>query len=198
MSLTSSNLPFGKTIQVPIGTLKSNIISVIDKKLNHIDYLIKYVLNYSRHNNLHSVKINIHEKVETIVQNLQRVLISRQIKIINKINGQLIFADAQKIYTLFLNLIENSIYSIGMTGIIELSSECSDDSDSINIFIRDTGGGCANPEDVFKPFYTTKSFGTGMGLPIAKNLVEDHNGTLEIMRAEPGDTIFKISLPLAK
>jgi PAS domain S-box-containing protein len=176
----------------------SPILPVIQKELKHIDYLLQQVLNYSRHNNLHCIKLNIHDKVETIIQGLYPVLKTKQIKIINKIDNRIINADAQKIHSLFLTLIENSIDAIVENGIIEFSSECSDNSNVINIFIRDTGTGFDNPEYVFKPFYTTKSLGTGMGLAIAKNIIEDHHGSIELVSAKSGNTIFKFTLPLAE
>ena len=172
------------------------IVPTIQKELKHIDYLIQEVLNYSRHNSLHCIDFNIREKVKTIIAELYPILETQNIIIINNIDDIIIKADAQKIYSLFLTLIDNSIEAIGQNGIIEFFSQCSDNSDFIEIFIRDTGGGFVDPENAFKPFYTTKSTGTGMGLPIAKNLVEDHKGNIELLCGEPGNTIFKFSLPL--
>lgn len=174
------------------------ILPVVQKELKHIDYLIQEVLNYTRQSNLNFVRLNIREKVETIIHYLEPILKSKQIKIINKIDDWIIFADSQKIHTLFLTLIDNSVDSIGESGTIELSAGLAEDSNFINIFIGDSGEGFDKPEFVFKPFYTTKSSGTGMGLAITKNIIEDHHGTIELVSAEPGNTIFKVSLPLAK
>ena len=174
------------------------ILPVVQKELKHIDYLIQEVLNYTRQSNLNFVKLNIREKVETIIHYLQPILKSKQIKIINKIGDWIIYADSQKIHTLFLTLLDNSVDAIAKSGIIELSAAVAEDSNFINIFITDSGEGFDNPEYVFKPFYTTKSSGTGMGLAITKNIIEDHHGTIELVSAEPGNTIFKLSLPLAK
>ena len=173
------------------------ILPVIQKELKHIDYLIQEVLNYTRQNKLQLIKLNIREKVENIIRSIEPILLSKQIKIINKIEDRIIFADSQKIHSLLLTLLDNSIYAIGESGQIELFSECDESSNLINVFMRDTGEGFDNPVYVFKPFYTTKSLGTGMGLAIAKNIIEDHNGTIELISAEPGNTIFKISIPLA-
>jgi PAS domain S-box-containing protein len=174
------------------------ILPIVQNELKHIDYLIQEVLIYSRHNNLHCINFNIREKVENIITEMHPILETQNIKIINNINDKIINADAQKIYSLLLTLIDNSIEAIGQNGTIEFFSEYSDRIDFIDIFIRDTGGGFIDPENAFKPFYTTKSTGTGMGLPIAKNLVQDHKGSIELLCAEPGDTIIKFSLPLAE
>ena len=51
------------------------------------------------------------------------------------------------------------------------------------------------PEHAFEPFFTTKSRGTGLGLPLAKRIVEAHGGTIEIDTPPSGGTVVLISLP---
>jgi signal transduction histidine kinase len=64
-----------------------------------------------------------------------------------------------------------------------------------HVYIKDTGCGINNIKDIFEPFYSKKSTGTGLGLPIAKNIVERHNGVLKLVSSKPGETIFEIVLP---
>ncbi len=68
----------------------------------------------------------------------------------------------------------------------------------LRICVRDTGSGIGNDilPCVFEPFYTTND-GTGMGLTIAKGIVEDHGGTIDVRTEEREGTEFTISLPLA-
>jgi PAS domain S-box-containing protein len=181
----------------PVREESSYIISIIRKELRHIESLIKDIINYSRNGNLYFIKINIREKLETIIQNFQHNIENKQIVILNNLENITILGDAQKIQILFLSLLENSIDAIGMHGTIEISSKQTV-TKFVDIFIRDTGCGFDSTENLFKPFYTTKSTGTGMGLPIAKSLAEDQNGSIELIRAQAGDTVFKISLPLAE
>nr|MDA8166126.1 HAMP domain-containing sensor histidine kinase [Desulfobacteraceae bacterium] len=48
---------------------------------------------------------------------------------------------------------------------------------------------------IFEPFYTTKKNGTGLGLPIARKIIEAHGGLLEVADREGGGTVFRLKLP---
>ena len=171
-------------------------LSLIKKEINHIDRLLQDVLNYSRHSSLQFVSISMREKIDSIKQGLTPLLIEKQIEIINYIGKQKVFADAQKIQSLFSQLIDNSIEAIGNDGIIEFTSHINSEHELLDIFLKDNGCGFINPDKVFQPFYTTKSSGTGLGLAIAKKIVQQHNGSIKLVSSKPGETIFKISLPL--
>jgi signal transduction histidine kinase len=66
--------------------------------------------------------------------------------------------------------------------------------------VEDTGSGIDKEilDRIFEPYFSTKDVGTGLGLPIAKKIIEDHQGSLQI-RSEPRKgTKITIDLPLLK
>jgi signal transduction histidine kinase len=65
--------------------------------------------------------------------------------------------------------------------------------------VADTGPGIPpeNLERIFDPLFSTKSFGTGLGLPIVKQIVEQHGGTIRIDSEVAHGTRVRISLPLS-
>ena len=67
----------------------------------------------------------------------------------------------------------------------------------ICVSVRDAGPGLpgAIVDQLFEPFFTTKAEGTGMGLAIARSIVEAHGGTLAGENCEDGGALFTISLP---
>jgi signal transduction histidine kinase len=72
-------------------------------------------------------------------------------------------------------------------------------SDQLEIAVSDTGPGIA-PDilpRIFEPLFSTKSFGTGLGLPTVKQLVEQHRGTISIDSKPGHGAVVRISLPIS-
>jgi signal transduction histidine kinase len=65
--------------------------------------------------------------------------------------------------------------------------------------VTDTGPGVdeMSRERIFFPFYTTKTKGSGVGLSMAKKIVNSHRGSIEIGRAPEGGAVFTVRLPVA-
>jgi signal transduction histidine kinase len=75
-----------------------------------------------------------------------------------------------------------------------------DFSEYIEIEVADTGPGIreTNKSKIFEPYFTTKSEGTGMGLTIAKKIVEDHGCTIDVHSRANIGAVFVFSLPVVK
>jgi signal transduction histidine kinase len=104
--------------------------------------------------------------------------------------------DANLIKQALLNLMINSVQA--MEGGGELILRVSARRANAVIEVIDTGPGVAlaDAEKIFQVYYSTKRGGTGLGLPTARRIVREHNGTLRV-ESEPGrGTLFVISLPL--
>ncbi len=107
--------------------------------------------------------------------------------------------DPAQINQVLLNLLLNAIQSMDKPGVIRVALRQNDD-DVLDITVSDEGKGIA-PEhlpNIFRPFFTTKGHGTGLGLSLARRIVESHGGTI---RAEstPGEgTRFTVELPIRR
>lgn len=119
-----------------------------------------------------------------------------------------IYADPGSLRQLFMNIIMNSMYYTPERGSIIIMSEMStgirgkkflEDMPSITVTVTDTGAGIPADlvEKVFDPFFTTKPVGegTGLGLSICHKIVEDHNGSINLVSEEGKGTTFDIRLP---
>jgi nitrogen fixation/metabolism regulation signal transduction histidine kinase len=108
-------------------------------------------------------------------------------------------ADKDQLIRAINNLLQNSIQAFDSKkdGVIKISIEVEDDFCKISI--KDNGKGI--PADrqnkVFVPYFTTKSTGTGIGLSITKQIIENHNGKIYFESQENKGTIFFVELPLA-
>ena len=105
--------------------------------------------------------------------------------------------DCNKIQEVLLNLLLNSISSIDRYGKISIELREHNEKE-LEILFSDTGKGIKQEHlpQVFRPFFTTKKRGTGLGLSICKNIVDAHNGSIDVESAENKGTTFLIRLPV--
>lgn len=105
-------------------------------------------------------------------------------------------ADPDYLKQVLLNLILNGLQAMPEGG--RLTIETSIRDGRMRLSVNDTGEGIA-PENlarIFEPYFTTKSEGSGLGLPIARRIVESHGGTIEVASQTGTGTRFDIVLPL--
>ncbi len=108
-------------------------------------------------------------------------------------------ADAEQIKTCFSNLMINAVQAMpeGGTLTVTLSEASQDASEPLRITFADSGTGIApeNLTQIFEPYYSTKDTGIGLGLPLTKKIIEEHQGQITV-ESEPGrGTIFTVTLP---
>ena len=103
--------------------------------------------------------------------------------------------DQIKIRQMLLNLLKNAWEAVPVPGGKKTVSACPKNP-GISINIQDIGCGIS-PEHqatIFQPFFTTKESGTGLGLPIVKQIAEAHNGSISLESSPDHGTIFHIFL----
>ncbi len=104
-------------------------------------------------------------------------------------------ADADQIKRVLLNVINNALEAMHEGG--ELRLHTTAESGGIAIRIEDDGPGVADVERIFEPHYTTKVKGTGLGLAIARQIVDEHGGTIAAESVLGRGTSVRIFLPSA-
>jgi two-component system sensor kinase FixL len=106
-----------------------------------------------------------------------------------------IAADPGLLQIVFLNLLVNGAQAAREGGAIRVIVDAADTHCSVKV--KDNGPGIGNDvrDKIFTPFFTTKSRGSGLGLPTAKRLVEAHRGTIEIQCPPDGGTVVTVQLP---
>lgn len=111
-----------------------------------------------------------------------------------------VYADKTQLNRLFTNLVQNAMQAIppGNTGRVDIAT--TQDDDYVTIMIKDNGGGI--PENVkkfiFTPNFTTKSSGTGLGLAMSKNIVEQMQGDIWFESEENEGATFYVKFKLLK
>jgi len=173
---------------------KQRRFNIIRKEVNRLDNLVKEVLLYSRQMNLVYTEFILFNLIDNILLQLKPHFEEKKVNVFNNLEKITIKADSEKLKQVFINLILNSVDAVNENGTIEFYSDNSDGK--INIYLKDNGCGISEPEKVFEPFFTTKNLGTGLGLPISQNIVEQHSGIMKVASSKPGETVFCITIPI--
>jgi signal transduction histidine kinase len=103
--------------------------------------------------------------------------------------------DEFRIGQVFRNLFENSVAACGENPSIHV--HCENGDGTLKVIVRDNGPGldAEQRENVFQPFFTTKSKGTGLGMAIVKRIIDAHGGEIRVGDSEQGAE-FRMVLPL--
>lgn len=106
-----------------------------------------------------------------------------------------IMADPELLKIVFVNLLVNGAQAMRGTGVLRVFVASVDSH--CRVSFQDSGPGIPSDvrENIFTPFFTTKSGGSGLGLPTAKRLIEAHAGTIRIECPPDGGTTVTLELP---
>jgi signal transduction histidine kinase len=143
---------------------------------------------------------DLNTTVEDAVIQARQQAMSRPIEIVLKKDPELgeIQHDSNQVRQVLMNLLLNAIQAIEGPGRITVETEAQELGASIAI--SDTGRGIP-PEhlpSIFRPFYTTKGNGTGLGLSFARRIVEEHQGHIEVTSVVGKGSKFVVSLPVCR
>jgi len=103
----------------------------------------------------------------------------------------------EKLKQVFLNLVKNASEAVSSGEHVSIRSRQSGDNAEITISDEGIGIPEKNQANVFAPFFTTKKFGTGLGLSVSKRIINEHKGCSIGLKSQEGKgTSFKITMPL--
>lgn len=104
----------------------------------------------------------------------------------------IIYADEGQISQIFINLIKNALQA-GAKNIVITGSI--DAADNVTIEVANDGEPISlkSREQIFVPFFTTKSDGSGIGLSISRQIMRQHNGSISLVRSDDNETVFALT-----
>jgi len=141
---------------------------------------------------------NLNTTVEHAVMLARQQVLSKPIKIELQKATKLpeVEHDSDQMHQVLLNLLLNAVQAMDGPGVVQVKVGCAEGCASI--VVRDNGRGISaqHLSNIFRPFYTTKGNGTGLGLSLARRIVEDHHGRIDVSSQVGNGSTFTVLLPL--
>ena len=180
-----------------------DLFEYISEEVKRLNLLVNNFLSFAREPKLNPKLVDLNLVIKKAVTAIEREISDQKIEIdcqdVTKLE-QFIF-DEDAIQQVLFNLLINSIQAIDQTGKIEIGLTKTDlkGQSYAKLTVSDNGSGIEGDlSRIFEPFYSTKSSGSGLGLPISKQIIEKHGGWIEV-ESQPGEgTVFRFFLPIRR
>ena len=173
------------------------------EEIKKIESLLKSLLNFAKPPKPSFSLTDVNDVVEKTADFVYKKPVSNKsgkVNIIKDLDANLpkTLADPMQLQQIFLNLFLNAFQAMPDGGDLNIKTLYDANIEEILVEVRDSGRGIDNNarNNIFQPFFTTKSKGTGLGLAITKQLVEQHGGEICFDSTKGRGTTFYISLPV--
>jgi PAS domain S-box-containing protein len=177
-------------------------LNVIIREAYRCKGVIDGLLSFSRKSDGTISSVDVNELMKEVLELLRHK--SRYDKVTIDFDGcadpPVVKGDAAALRQVFLNLVLNAVQAIDGPGLVAISTAVK--GDEVVVRVRDTGSGIA-PEtldQIWNPFFTTKSVGQGLGLGLAVsyNIVKKHSGEVQVETEIGKGTLFSVRLPACR
>ncbi len=185
---------------LPASSPARSVVKDVRQEINRINHIVTDLLHTARPHPPKVGKSDLNTTVEHAVMLGRQQGLSKGVEIALHKDPALpeIEHDSDQIHQVLLNLLLNSIQAIDKSGKIVVTVE----RQAATALIEVTDNGRGIPPDhlpnIFRPFFTTKGDGTGLGLSLARRIVEDHQGHIDVTSAVGQGTTFAVVLPLQR
>ncbi len=175
--------------------------AIIRKEVQRLERTIQQTLYFSREVmpafRLVDVNEDIREVLGMFRDELEDARITTDVELSPHV--PVINVDPDQLRQILWNLVSNAIQAMEGGGTLTMATRpaAEDEGEGAVILVGDTGGGIPHDavHNIFNPFFTTKSKGTGLGLPIVHAIVQKHGGTIHLDNREGEGVTFSVFLP---
>lgn len=174
---------------------------ILSPNLERLRKFMLDMLDYSKERKLEPGPCDFNRIIQGAIESLKAQLKQKDSKLNIRVDQKIptLELDAERIHEMSLNLILNAIDIVDHnTGVVTVSTQYLEDEQAVQLSVSDNGPGMSEEmkKKIFTPFESGKNkFGTGLGMPIAKQIIDQHKGRIEIeTQLEKGAT-FNVILP---
>jgi len=188
----------------------AELVQLVRRELKRIEMLVTQMVRYNTPAKPTFSELHVHEVLNHSLLMVERQLKDKAIQLerdYSAASDQLLGDDFQ-LEQAFVNLLLNAVDAMGPGGRLSIITRAGPEDSrrtdlppmrtgQLEVRIQDTGIGISpeNIDRLFDPFFTTKTGGTGLGLPITRQIIEQHGGRINVTSQPQAGTCFQILLP---
>jgi signal transduction histidine kinase len=189
----------------------AELAGIVQRELVRIDSIISQMLRSAANPKPSFTRVCLSEVLDRSLRLIEPQLRAHNIRLRRDYvaSQDMLQGDAHQLEQAFLNLFLNAFDAVGQNGEIivttslisaeGIGSKRTKRPQRLQALIRDSGIGLGKEQvtRLFEPFYTTKPNGTGLGLPITREIIKQHRGSISIHSEPKKGTVVQIAFPLA-
>jgi len=184
---------------LPATSPAREMVKEVRLEINQINRILTDLLETARPHPPMMMRSNLNTTVEHAVMLARQQVLSQPIEIELEQAPDLaeVEHDSDRIHQVLLNLLLNAVQAMEGAGTVRVEIGSKDDCASVSV--SDTGRGIPEEQlpQIFRPFYTTRGNGTGLGLSLARRIVEDHHGRIGVTSVVGEGSKFEVLLPFS-
>lgn len=167
----------------------------IRKEIDYLRRIVEDFLAFAREQKLSLAPLEATRLLQSAEELIRPEAETRGVELRLSAEAATLEGDESLLLSALLNLVKNAVQASPEKQLVELWGRRLEGRYQVEV--SDRGGGIppGSEERIFEPFFTTREKGTGLGLPLARKIIQAHRGTISVC-SRPGSTVFRLELPL--
>ncbi len=169
-----------------------NATKIIIEQIDDLSHIARSFSDFAKLPEVVLTEVDIAEKLNGVIEVFKNNEVEVPVRYIGVKRNVVVLTDDDQISRVFTNLIKNAIQAVENKDDGDVIIMLKQVHDGVEISVSDNGNGIPQElkDKIFRPNFTTKSSGMGLGLPIAKNIVEGSGGTITFETSTSGTTFY--------
>ncbi len=185
-----------------LSPLAKQTVASMRKQVAALQDIVRGILDFAKKKEAEFLECDVNKVLSSCVELLRyHIKVQDKVKVVQELARESLFikGSPNQLQEVFLNLMMNAAQAMEENGGV-LTVCSSKKNESVEVEFRDTGKGMSEETrlKIFKPFFTTKATGTGLGLSLCLKIIENHQGSIDVASQEGVGTVFTVRLPLSK
>jgi signal transduction histidine kinase len=180
---------------------RDKLLAIVEEEAGRLKRMVTDLLDFARPASVHLVEEPLAPIIESALESIRHSMGQPAIAVHVSLEEPLppFLCDVRLLRQALINLITNAIEAPGREGRVRITGAKSEDG-NLRLRVADDGQGISEADcaRIFRPFFTTRATGTGLGLAVVQRIVEAHGGTIAHSPTPGGGATFEIQLPAAR